>query len=132
MPVAALRLIGSRDFGPYFVGNALSASGGWFQNLAGALLIYRLTHSPFLLGVLNVAQFAPVLLLAPWTGVVADRFDRRRIVLVTQLGAAASSAPVRRAASLRASSAARSASVAASAARLSWCRWVRISVRLRV
>ena len=84
-PAAALRLIGSRNFGPYFVGNALSSSGTWFQNLAGALLVYRLTHSPFLLGILNVAQFAPVLLLAPWTGLAADRFDRRRLLLATQL-----------------------------------------------
>jgi predicted MFS family arabinose efflux permease len=88
-PTAALRLIGSRDFGPYFAGNALSSSGTWFQNLAGALLVYRLTHSAFMLGVLNVAQFAPVLLLAPWTGLAADRFDRRRVLLATQLLATA-------------------------------------------
>ena len=67
-PAAALRLITERDFGPYFVGNASSASGTWFQNLAAALLIYRLTHSAFLLGVLNLANFVPVLLLAPWGG----------------------------------------------------------------
>ena len=84
-PAAALRLIGSRNFGPYFVGNAASASGTWFQNLAAALLIYRLTHSAFLLGVLNFSNFVPVLLLAPWTGSAADRFDRRRLLLWTQL-----------------------------------------------
>ena len=80
-PAAALRLIGSRNFGPYFVGNAASASGTWFQNLAAALLIYRLTHSAFLLGVLNFSNFVPVLLLAPWAGSAADRFDRRRLLL---------------------------------------------------
>jgi MFS family permease len=84
-PAAALRLIGSRDFGPYFVGNAVSASGTWFQNLAAALLIYRLTHSAFLLGVLNFCNFVPVLLLAPWAGSAADRFDRRRLLLATQV-----------------------------------------------
>jgi MFS family permease len=84
-PTAALRLIASRDFGPYFAGNALSSSGTWFQNLAGALLVYRLTHSPFLLGILNVAQFGPVLLLAPWTGIAADRLDRRRLLMATQV-----------------------------------------------
>ena len=87
-PAAAWRLMRSRNFGPYFAGNALSSSGTWFQNLAGSLLVYRLTHSPFLLGVLNVAQFGPVLLLAPWTGLAADRFDRRRLLLVTQVVAA--------------------------------------------
>lgn len=53
------------------------------------MLVYRLTHSAFLLGILNVAQFAPVLLLAPWTGLAADRFERRRLLIVTQLWAAA-------------------------------------------
>jgi MFS family permease len=91
-PAAALRLIGHRNFGPYFVGNAASASGTWFQNLAAQLLVYRLTHSPFLLGVLNFGNFIPVLALAPWAGSAADRFDRRRLVLVTQLGSTALSA----------------------------------------
>jgi MFS family permease len=84
-PRVALRLIGSRRLGPYFFGNATSASGTWFQNLASALLVYRLTHSAFLLGVLNFCNFVPVLVLAPWAGAVADRFDRRRVVIVAQL-----------------------------------------------
>ena len=91
-PLAALRLIGSRNFGPYFVGNAASASGTWFQNLAAALLIYRLTHSAFLLGVLNFCNFVPVLLLAPWAGSAADRFDRRRLLFVTQVASTGLSA----------------------------------------
>src|SRR5919199_5668504 len=91
-PRAAVRLIRSREFGPYFFGNASSASGTWFQNLAAQLLVYRLTGSAFLLGVLNFANFVPVLVLAPWAGSVADRFDRRRVLLATQLVAAALSA----------------------------------------
>ncbi|MGE5691222.1 MAG: MFS transporter [Pseudomonadota bacterium] len=91
-PRAAFAVIAQRNFGPYFVGNALSASGGWFQNLAGSLLVYRQTHSPFLLGVLNFAQFLPMLLLAPWAGSAADRFDRKRILLVAQSAAAVVSA----------------------------------------
>ena len=83
-PAAALRLIGHRNFGPYFVGNAASASGTWFQNLASSLYVFERTHSPFLLGVLQFANFVPVLLLAPWGGSAADRFDRRRLLLVTQ------------------------------------------------
>ena len=78
----------SRDFGPYFFGNALSASGGWFHNLAAAILIYRLTGSELLLGVLAFSQFSPVLLLAPWAGRAADRFDRRRLVIAVQSVAA--------------------------------------------
>ena len=91
-PRAAFRVATRRSFAPYFVGNALSASGTWFQNLAASLLVYRLTHSPFLLGVLNFAQFVPVLALAPWAGGAADRFDRRRLLLVTQSVAVALSA----------------------------------------
>jgi MFS family permease len=87
-PAAALRLIRSRDFGPYFVGNASSATGTWFQNLAAALLVYRLTHSAFLLGLLSFCNFIPVLVLAPWAGSAADRLDRRRLLIATQLFAA--------------------------------------------
>ena len=91
-PREALRLVRHSNFGPYFAGNALSASGTWFQNLAAALLVYRLTHSPLLLGVLNFSQFVPVLVLAPWAGAAADRRDRKRLLLVTQSAAAALSA----------------------------------------
>jgi MFS family permease len=79
----------SRNFAPYFAGNAASASGTWFQNLAASILVFRLTHSAFLLGVLNFCQFVPVLVLSPWAGAVADRFDRRRLLLATQVVAAA-------------------------------------------
>jgi MFS family permease len=91
-PREAIRLIRDRNFGPYFVGNASSASGTWFQNLAASLLVFRLTHSAFLLGVLNFCNFIPVLLLAPWAGSAADRFDRRRLLLATQLGSTCVSA----------------------------------------
>ncbi|MGH3025693.1 MAG: MFS transporter, partial [Gaiellaceae bacterium] len=77
----------SRNFGPYFAGNAASASGTWFQNLAASILIFRLTHSAFLLGVLNFCQFVPVLLLSTWAGSLADRVDRKRLLLITQLSA---------------------------------------------
>jgi MFS family permease len=91
-PGAAWRVIRSRNFGPYFVGNAASASGTWFQNLAGSILVFRLTQSAFLLGVLAFCQFAPVLLLAPWAGSWADRYDRRKLILGSQLAAIAFSA----------------------------------------
>lgn len=87
-PTAALRLVGSRNFGTFFVGNAASATGTWFQNLAAALVVYRMTHAALLLGVLNFSNFLPVLLLAPWAGAATDRYDRRRLMLATQLGSA--------------------------------------------
>jgi MFS family permease len=84
-----LPLLRDRNFAPYLVGNLLSNTGMWFQTLAQAIVIYRLTDSAFLLGVISFAQYAAVFLLAPWTGSVADRFDRRRVVMIAQLGAAA-------------------------------------------
>jgi MFS family permease len=86
-PRAAFGLIASRRFGPYFVGNALSATGVWFHNLAAALLIFRETGSEFLLGMLAASQFLPTLLLVSVAGSVADRYDRQRVVLVSQLAA---------------------------------------------
>jgi MFS family permease len=85
----SLRLLGHRNFGPYWVGNLLSNCGTWFQNLAQSLLVYRLTNSVFLVGVVNFAQFAGVFVLSPWSGHAADRFDRRRLLVATQLGAIA-------------------------------------------
>jgi MFS family permease len=85
-------VIRSPNFAPYFVGNAASASGTWFQNLAASILVFRLTGSPFLLGVLNFCQFVPVLVLSPWAGGLADRVDRRRLLLGTQVCATALSA----------------------------------------
>ncbi len=84
-------MIRTRNFGPYFAGNASSASGTWFQNLAAAILVFRLTHSAFLLGVLNFCQYTPVLLLSPWAGGLADRVDRRKLLLVTQVASVAPS-----------------------------------------
>ena len=91
-PAAAWRVLRTRDFGPYFVGNALSASGTWFHSLAAALLVYRLTGSEFLLGVLAFSQFGAILALSPWAGAAADRFDRRRLLLVAEAAAFALSA----------------------------------------
>lgn len=85
----SLRLLRQRNFGLYFAGNLLSNCGTWFQNLAQSLLVYRLTNSVFLVGVVNFAQFAGVFVLSPWSGHAADRFDRRRLLVATQLGAIA-------------------------------------------
>jgi hypothetical protein len=59
--------------------------GTWFQALAQAILIYRLTGSTFLVGVVNFALFAGVFLLIPWSGTAADRYDRRRLLIAAQI-----------------------------------------------
>lgn len=83
------RVLIDRNFWPFFLGNLLSNSGTWFQNIAQVLLVYRLTGSPFLVGVVNFSQFAAVIFLAPVAGNAADRYDRRRLVIVNQICAAA-------------------------------------------
>ena len=83
---ATLHVLATRNFGPYFVGNLLSNSGTWFQNLAQGILVYRLTGSAFLLGVVGFSQFVAVFVLAPWAGAAADRFDRRILMRWMQLG----------------------------------------------
>ena len=89
VPASAWGILAHRNFGPYFVGNLLSNSGTWLQNVAQAILVYELTRSAFLVGLVNFAQFSGIVLLAPWAGGAADRYDRRRLLIFTQLVAIA-------------------------------------------
>lgn len=84
---SSLRALKHPSFALYFAGNLLSNCGTWFQNIALALLVFRLTQSTFWVGVVNFAQFIGVVLLAPWAGSAADRFNRRRLIIATQVGA---------------------------------------------
>ena len=81
------RVLLDRNLSPYLIGNALSGTGMWFQILGQAILVYRLTHSAFLLGVLSFSQFAAVFALAPWTGGVADQLDRRYVIAASEFSA---------------------------------------------
>src|SRR3954452_7218782 len=82
---SGLRVLTDRNFWPYFAGNLASNCGSWFQNLAQALLIFILNGSTFLVGAGNFAQFSGAFVLAPWAGSAADRFDRRRLMIITQV-----------------------------------------------
>jgi MFS family permease len=81
---SAFRAMRHREFRVYWVGQLVSVTGTWMQTLALGWLIYRLTDSPTVLGVLSAARFGPSLLGAPFAGVIADRFPRRPLVLMTQ------------------------------------------------
>lgn len=83
-PSSPLRLLGDRTFGPFFLGNLVSNAGNWFQNLAAAVVVYELTESNTLVGVVSVLQFTATLLLSPWAGVAGDRYDRRRLLIGAQ------------------------------------------------
>lgn len=88
LPRATIVLVVDRTFGPYFVGNLSSNIGTWCQQLTAAVVVFDLTGSTFMVGLVGVSQFLPSLLLAPWTGAAADRFDRRRLLLGGQTAAA--------------------------------------------
>jgi len=73
-----------RNFRLYFFGQGISLIGTWMQRVAMGWLVYRLTGSALLLGLVGFAGRIPTLVLAPVAGVAADRWDRRRILYVTQ------------------------------------------------
>ena len=73
-----------RNFRLYFAGQGISQVGNWMTLVAQTLLVLRLTDSGVALGVLAAAQFGPVLLLSPFAGLVADRSDKRKLLLRVQ------------------------------------------------
>jgi len=77
-----------RNFRLFFFGSLASNLGTWMQNTAQVLLIYRLTHSVFAVGIITCAQFSGFLLLGPWAAVVARRVGGRRTLIVAQLASA--------------------------------------------
>lgn len=80
-----LRALLNRNYRLFFTGQGLSLIGTWMQNVAMGWLVYRLTNSPFYLGIVGFSSQVPVLIAAPLGGVLADRLDRKRILIVTQL-----------------------------------------------
>lgn len=80
-----------RNFWPYALGNLASQTGTWVQVIAQSIVSYDLTGSTFIVGVVNGAHFAGFLVLAPWSGSAADRFDRRHLLFVVQAVAAGAS-----------------------------------------
>jgi MFS family permease len=79
-----LRALRYRNFQLFFGGQLISLIGTWMDNIAEAWLVYRLTGSSLLLGTVAFAGQIPVFLLAPIGGMVADRWNRRYIVIATQ------------------------------------------------
>ncbi len=92
LPRSPLALILDRNFGPYFVGNLASNIGTWFQQITAAVVMFEITGSALMVGMVGVSQFLPSLVLAPWTGAAADRFDRRRLLMSVQTVAAVTAA----------------------------------------
>src|SRR5258706_10326816 len=95
MPSPAGRLtraLQHRHFRLFFGGQSISLVGTWITRVATSWLVYRLTGSVLLLGIAGFAGQIPTLIITPFAGVLVDRHDRRRILLVTQAGSLVQSA----------------------------------------
>ncbi len=73
-----------RNYRLYFTGQIVSVSGTWMQDTALPWLVLALTHSPVYVGLLVFARYAPFMVFGLFSGALADRFDNRRVVIVTQ------------------------------------------------
>ena len=79
------RSLKSKNFLIFFIGQAISLIGTWIQYTAIGWMVYRLTGSPFLLGAVGFAGKIPTSLFAPFAGVLADRWSRYNILIITQI-----------------------------------------------
>lgn len=77
----------SRNYRLFFFGQIVSVTGSWFNAAAGSVLVLRLSNDGVALGVNTALLFLPVLVLGPWGGVLADRYDKRHILIGTQAAA---------------------------------------------
>jgi MFS family permease len=78
------RALRHRNYRLFFIGQIISLIGTWMQSIAQAWLVYRLTKSPLLLGLVEFSGQIPVFIFAPLGGLFADRHSRHRIVIATQ------------------------------------------------
>lgn len=79
-----LRALRSRNYRLFVTGQSISLVGTWMQQVAMSWLVYRLTGSAFLLGVVGFTSQIPAFILSPVAGVLADRWNRRRLLIITQ------------------------------------------------
>lgn len=79
-----LRALRHRNYRLFFGGQSISVIGTWMQRIAMSWLVYRLTNSAFLLGLVGFTSQIPIFLLTPFAGVLADRSNRHHILVVTQ------------------------------------------------
>ena len=81
---SVVRALASKNLRLYFSGQGISLIGSWITTVASSWLVYRLTDSEFLLGVVAFVGQFPTAAIGPFAGVLIDRFDRRKVLLVTQ------------------------------------------------
>jgi len=74
-----------RNFRIFFIGQSMSLMGTWMQNIAMSWLVYRMTNSPFMLGLIAFSSQVPSFFLGPLAGVIVDRHDKKKLIILTQL-----------------------------------------------
>ena len=79
-----LRALGQPHYRRYFIGTIVGQSGTWMQSVTQSWLVLQITNSPLKLGLISTLQSAPLLLLTLFTGVLADRVNRRTLLFITQ------------------------------------------------
>ncbi|HRZ87335.1 MAG TPA: MFS transporter [bacterium] len=79
-----LRALSYRNFSLYFSGQLVSLVGTWMQSTAQSWLVYRMTHSPFLMGLTVFIGLIPAFLIGVWGGVLADRYNKHTLIIITQ------------------------------------------------
>jgi MFS family permease len=87
----AWRALRNRNFRLFFVGQSISVTGTWMTRLATSWLVFRLTHSALLLGIVSFAGQIISFALGPFAGVWVERLDRRKLLVWTQAAAAVQS-----------------------------------------
>lgn len=78
------RALRHRNYRLFFGGQAISLTGTWLQQVALSWLVYRMTQSPFMLGLVGFVGMIPTFVCTPFAGVFSDRHDRRRMLILTQ------------------------------------------------
>src|SRR3954463_8520472 len=73
-----------RNYRLFFIGQGISLSGSWMQTVAQGWLVLQLTGSGTQVGLVVATQFLPLLFITPFGGMIADRYSKRRILLITQ------------------------------------------------
>ena len=82
---STIRVLRDRRFGPYLGANFTSNIGNWFQNVAAGIVVFQLTGSNTLVGTVSVLQFLATLVLSPYSGSLADRLNRRKLLILAQM-----------------------------------------------
>ncbi len=86
-PRLVFRALNHRNYRLFFTGQGFSLIGTWIQQIAMSWLVYRMTNSAFLLGLIGFSSQICIFFFSPFAGVLSDRWNRHRILLLTQLSA---------------------------------------------